>query len=192
MDTASGTASAGAARATRFLTASAARELGILLALSVMFPFLVHILPAPDDARLGARLLPAFYAPLLAALLGRHRMAAAVALLAPWLNWALTGHPEPAGAAVMTIELLVFVAAIRAMLARFGARWYLAAPAFLLCLAAAALAAAAVPLLVGYRAPLAWAAGSATTGLPGIAILVLINWFVLRHYPPGADGARLA
>jgi len=194
MATTSGTTSAGSGPVLRFLTVSAARELGVLLSLSVMFPFLVHIIPVPEDARLGARLLPAFYAPLLAALLGRERTAVAVALLAPWLNWALTGHPSPLGAVAMTIELLVFVAAMRAMLARAGARWYLAGPAYLMCLAAAAVAAAAFPALVGGRAPLGWAAGCVVTGVPGIAILVLINWAVLRHYPPGADGdgARLA
>ena len=83
----------GACRAARFLTVSLARELGILLCLSVMFPFLIHIIPVPGNAQLGPRLLPMFYAPLLAALLGRTRSAVAVALLAPWLNWALTAHP---------------------------------------------------------------------------------------------------
>src|ERR1019366_1892129 len=100
---------AGAAPAPRFLTASVASELGILLALSVMFPFLIHILPVPEDARLGPRLLPIFYAPLLAALLGRTLSALMVAVAAPWLNWALTSHPAPQGALVMMLQLLVFV-----------------------------------------------------------------------------------
>ncbi len=188
MPSASGTSSAGAGRAVGFLTASTARELGILLCLSVMFPFMVHIIPAPDDGRLGARLLPMFYAPLLSALLARHRTALGVALLAPWLNWALTSHPAPLGAAAMTIELLAFVLAMRAMLARAGARWFLAAPAYLACMAVAALSAAAFPILIGGRASLAWALQSVVTGMPGIAILLLINWLVLRHYPPGAGG----
>ena len=85
--------STGAGRITRFLTVSLAREIGVLLCLSVMFPFMIHIIPVPGDAQLGPRLLPMFYAPLLATLWGRRRSAAAVALLAPWLNWALTAHP---------------------------------------------------------------------------------------------------
>jgi hypothetical protein len=32
----------------RFLTASLAQELGIALTLSVMFPFLLHLLPVPE------------------------------------------------------------------------------------------------------------------------------------------------
>src|ERR1017187_9239168 len=141
--------SAGAARPFRFLTLSTARELGILLCLSVMFPFMIHVIPVPEDSQLGPRLLPIFYAPLLASLLRRSGTAAAVALLAPWLNWALTSHPAPTGAIVMTVELVVFVLAVRALLARSGPRWYLAAPAFLFCKAGSALAATAFPELNG-------------------------------------------
>jgi hypothetical protein len=179
---------AGTGRTVRFLTLSTARELGILLCLSVMFPFLIHIIPVPQDSRLGVRLLPMFYAPLLAALVGRQGTAFAVALLAPWLNWALTSHPAPAGASMMSLQLLVFVAAMRALLARAEARWFFAAPAYLACMAVAALAAAMLPSLIGGRGALSWAIASVSSGLPGLFILVAINWMVLRYYPPGGRG----
>ncbi len=182
-------ASTGISRVARFLTASLARELGILLCLSVLFPFMVHLIPIPEDARLGPRLLPVFYAPLLATLWGRARSAVAVALLAPWLNWGLTGHPSPPGAVVMTVQLLGFVVALRALLAGVGARWFLAVPAYFCGLAASAAVAATVPSLIGGRAVLAWATQSAIVGLPGITILLLITWLALRHYPPGAAAA---
>ncbi|MDD2763202.1 MAG: hypothetical protein PHE83_04405 [Opitutaceae bacterium] len=181
-------ASAGASRTVRFLTASLARELGILLCLSVLFPFMVHVLPVPGDARLGPRLLPMFYAPLLAALWGRARSAWTLALAAPWLNWALTSHPAPPGAIVMMVELSGFVFVLRALLSGVGARWYLAAPAYFAGKAAALLGAAFFPALIGGHAALNWAAQSVVIGAPGITILVLINWLALRHYPPGAAG----
>ncbi len=102
-----------AAPAPRFLTASMVSELGILLALSLLFPFLIHLVPVPDDVRLGPKLLPMFYAPLLGALLGRTRSAILVALAAPWLNWLLTSHPAPLGAVVMSLQLAVFVGVMR-------------------------------------------------------------------------------
>lgn len=173
--------------APRFLTASLASELGILLALSVLFPFLIHILPVPENARLGPRLLPMFYAPLLAALLGRMRSAWIVALVAPWLNWVLTSHPAPLGAVVMTIQLVVFVGGLRALLAGFGARWFLAVPAYVACVLAALLVTALFPALIGGRPALAWASQGFVTGLPGVAVLVLINWLAIRHGP--ADGS---
>jgi len=183
------TAPAGVGRLPRFLTASLARELGILLSLSVMFPFMIHLLPVPEDAQLGPRLLPMLYAPLLATLWGRMRSAVLVALSAPWLNWALTSHPSPRSAIMMMVQLLVFVFALRNLLAGGASmRWFLAAPAYLACMAVSALTAALFPALIGGQPALTWAARSIVIGLPGIAILVLINWLALHHYPPGGAG----
>jgi hypothetical protein len=179
---------AGASPVVRFLTVSLARELGILLCLSVMFPFMIHIIPVPGDVRLGPRLLPMFYAPLLAVLWGRNRSALVLALVAPWLNWALTSHPAPSGAIVMVVELLGFVLVLRFLLAGMGAHWFLAAPAYFSGKLVAVMAATFFPAMIGGRAALTWATQSIATGAPGIAILVLINWLVLRHYPPGSSG----
>ena len=172
----------------RFLTASLARELGILLSLSVMFPFLIHIIPVPENAQLGVRLLPMFYAPLLATLFGRTSSALLVALGAPWLNWAITSHPSPPSAIVMTVQLVVFVAVIRLWLDRRGAHPALAAPAYGLAMGASAVVAAIFPGLIHGRPALAWVTQSIATALPGVAVLVVINWLALRTYPPGANG----
>src|SRR5476651_459691 len=132
----------------RFLTVSLARELGILLSLSLMFPFMIHLIPVPENAQLGPRLLPMFYAPLLATLFGRTQSALGVALLAPWLNWMLTSHPSPPSAIVMTVQLLVFVGVTRLLLVRAGAPWFLAAPAYLSGMAASAVATVLFPALI--------------------------------------------
>jgi hypothetical protein len=181
--------SIGVGRVARFMTVSLARELGVLLALSVMFPFMIHLIPVPEDSQWGPRLLPMFYAPLLAALWGRVRSAAAVALLAPWLNWVLTSHPSPPLAVVTMVELAGFVLVVRGLLAGVGPQWYLAAPAYLAGMAAAAVVTFCFPALIGGRPALAWAAQCVMTGEPGIVILLVINWLALRFYPPGAAPA---
>jgi hypothetical protein len=172
----------------RFLTASLARELGILLTLSVMFPFLLHLLPVPETSRLGARLLPMFYAPLLAALWGRRQTAWLVALLAPWLNWALTRHPSPPGAIMMMIELVVFVAVVPRLLAARAIRWFIAIPSYLAGMVVAMLAAAFFPVLINGRPPVSWLGQSLVLTLPGLTVLVLITVLVLRYYPPSGKG----
>jgi hypothetical protein len=172
----------------RFLTASLARELGILLTLSVMFPFLIHLLPVPETSRLGARLLPMFYAPLLAALWGRVATAWLVALIAPWLNWTLTGHPTLPGGIMLTIQLLGFVVVVRLLLSRAGLRWFMAIPAYLAGMGAALLAALVFPALIGGRPPLDWLVQSVVRSLPGVGVLVLITCLVLRFYPPSGKG----
>ncbi len=178
-------APAGVKPSPRFLTASLARELGILLSLSVMFPYMIHLIPVPENAQLGPRLLPMLYTPLLATLWGRMRSAVLVALSAPWLNWALTSHPSPPSAIVMMVQLLVFVFTLRMLLTGLGAQWFLAAPAYFAGMAASVVTAAVFPALIGGQAALTWVAKSVVIGLPGIAILVLINWLVLHYYPPG-------
>lgn len=172
----------------RFLTVSLARELGILLALSVMFPFLVHLLPVPETSRLGARLLPMFYAPLLAALWGRRQTGWLVALLAPWLNRVLTGHPAPGGAVVMMIQLLVFVLVVPRLLTGRFTRWLVAVPAYVAGLGASALAALVWPALISGRPPVDWAVNSAVMSLPGVGALVLITVLALRYFPPAGPG----
>lgn len=175
-------------RAIRFMTASLARELGILVCLSVMFPVMIHLLPVPDDARLGPKLLPMFYAPLLAALWARTPSAWLLAVLAPWVNWLVTSHPAVRGAIVMNIELLVFVLVLRVLLTRLGALWFLAAPAFFCAKAASLVVVALFPTLIGGRSAVDWALQAVLTGAPGIVILVAINWLALRFYPPNPSG----
>jgi hypothetical protein len=175
--------------APRFLTTSIALELGILLTLSVLFPFMIHLLPVPEDARLGPRLLPMFYAPLLASLLGRGGSALVVALVAPWLNTLLTGHPAPRGGIVMTIELVVFVGVLRLLLARVGGRWFLAIPAYVWCMIAATIVVACIPSLIGGRSATTWALQSVSMGLPGVGVMLLINWLAVRNYPTGGNGS---
>ncbi len=177
-----------AVRRPTFLTVSLARELGVLLALSLLFPFLIHVLPIPDDARVGPRLLPMYYAPLLAVLLGRTSTALLVALLAPWLNWALTGHPPPPIGAVMTVELTGFAVVLRLLLVRHGLRWWFAMPAFVGGKLVATAVVALAPGLIGGHAALAWALRSTITGLPGIAVLVGLTLLVAKVYPGAGAG----
>jgi hypothetical protein len=178
--------------APRHLIASAAAELGLLLALSVLFPVLIHIIPVPEEARLGPRLLPIFYAPLLATLLGRMSSAWLVALLAPWLNGLLTRHPSPPTAALLMVQLLVFVGVLRALLVRLGPRWPWPVPAYLAGLAAAALVAALFPALIGGRPALGWMAQSLVLGWPGLLVLALLSALTLRWHPPGGSGGPLS
>lgn len=167
-----------------FLTLSTAREIGLLLALTLLFPFLIHLIPGSDDSRLGQRLLPMFYSPLLGVLWGRTRSAAIVAVVAPWLNWLLTQHPSPPSATLMSLELLTFTLAVATLRARLGLRWFIALPAYIIGRAATIILAAVVPSLINHRPLLDWATTSTVQALPGLAVLILLTLLVQRFYPP--------
>ena len=88
----------------------------------------------------------------------------------------------------MMVELLALVLVFRLLMTEIGARWFLAAPAYSAGKIAAVMVATIFPTLIGGGAAAAWAVRCVVIGAPGIAILVLINWLVLRYYPPGPEG----
>ena len=180
-------AAPGSRVAPRYLTASVPLELGVLFALSVLIPFALHLVPAPPSARLGQRLLPVFFAPLLAALFGRPGSSFLVALAAPWLNYAVTGYPLPRSALLMTIELGVFVGMLQWLGSRFGRAWFLALPAFATCMLVAASLGAFLPQLLGGAAALAWLQRNALLAPPGVGAMLLITWLANRFYPASTE-----
>jgi hypothetical protein len=179
-------------RGPRFLTASLVREMGILLVLAMGFPFLLHLLPVPENSQLGPRLLPMFWAPLLGCLWGRTTTAFAVAAIAPWLNWLFTRHPVPPVGMLMTIQLLVFVGTLRWLLAWPRVRSLAALPAYAAAMLVATGVVALLPELGRGTPPLAWVARATTMAWPGVVILGAINWLALRAYPPVDGGGPRA
>jgi hypothetical protein len=101
------------------------------LALSAVLPVLVHMLPVTGGMPAGARLLPIFFAPLIAALLGRPAAALTAALLAPALNHLLTGMPAAATLPGLMMQLVLFTG-LAVLLARRPLLTLLAPAAYLL------------------------------------------------------------
>jgi hypothetical protein len=172
-----------AAAAPRFLTVTLARDMGLLTALSLMAPFMVHLLPFPEDSRLGPRLLPLFYAPLIAGLWQRLGTATLFALAAPWINHFVTGHPGVSIARLMMVELGTFALATAWLRDRWGLRPYLALPAYAVSKAAAAIAVLLVPSLAGGAGALDWAVRTTGLAWPGLLVLLGINVLIVRVLP---------
>lgn len=79
----------------------------VTVVLTFALPLLFHLLPSAGIP-LGARLLPIFYAPLLATLLFPPVVALAASLTAPFINHVLTGNPPLPMATLLSAELLIF------------------------------------------------------------------------------------
>lgn len=84
----------------------------LALAVSTALPVIVHLLPAGAQGPIGPRLLPIFFAPLIAVLLGRPLAGLIVALLAPVTNHLLTGAPAQAMLPTLTLQLLLFTSMV--------------------------------------------------------------------------------
>jgi hypothetical protein len=169
------------------------------LPLSAALPVLVHLLPVTGGTPAGARPLPIFFAPLIAALLGRPAAALTAALLAPVLNHFLTGMPAAASLPNSTMQLLVFtgVAVLLALPRRpllallaplaYLIAYYLSPPLLTLLAALPGLD----PLAGGSTRPLMSVLNSAW---PGLLALLAVGWAMSRKQPrrqvPGQPRAQ--
>jgi len=163
------------------------KEGTLVLSLTMMLPFLIHLLPSWDDSPIGSHLLPIFYAPLGALLLGRFGIAVSVSFLAPWLNHFLVGQPGATMAMILCLQLVVFcLAALLLLKARFPD--YLIGPAaygaalLLTCLYGnlLSLSGGFFPFTL-MRFPMLL-----LNAAPGLLILAGIGFWLSRHRPTAA------
>lgn len=165
---------------TRYLTTTAAA-----LAVSAALPVLVHLLPVTSGLPAGARLLPIFFAPLIAVLIGRPAAALTAALLAPFINHLLTGMPAAATLPVITMQLLIFTG-LAVLLRRKSWLVLLAPLAYLAAYYLTPLLLGALALLPGLNGLPAGSVRALPQVLagawPGLLALLFVGWALeLRH-----------
>ncbi|HWQ21204.1 MAG TPA: ECF transporter S component [Clostridia bacterium] len=165
---------------TRRFSVRTLTTLGLLLAIGLLLPIVFHALfGAPG----GKTLLPMHYAVLLGGLLLGPVAGAFLGIATPLLSTLMTGMPAVAILPPMVVELAAY--GLVAGLAR--RRWRLAALwSLLLAMAAGRVALGlAVALLgpsIGLKAePAAYVLGAIVTGLPGIAVQVILIPLVLAR-----------
>jgi hypothetical protein len=149
----------------------------LTVALTFALPLLFYLLPVTGTP-LGARFLPIFYAPLLAAFFFPPAVALTAGAVAPFLNHAVTGRPPLPMAALLSAELLVSVA----VLLLLQRRW----PQLAISAPLAYLVARTAVFFAQHPAALtrndAWMAllASWQVALPGLVALLLLNLLALR------------
>lgn len=141
----------------------------LTVAAALLLPLFFHLLPASDGPPLGARLLPIFYAPLLAAVFFHPAVALTAALSAPALNHLLTGRPTPDMAMFLTLELLLFVGVVLLAKGRMPRLPVVAPVAYVLA-----------HLVAGTVLGRPWemSLASLTMALPGMGVLFVLNVLV--------------
>lgn len=156
------------------------KETVLMAAAAVIFPFIVHFIPAFDGIPAGARLLAMFYAPFIAVLFFNSQVALTTAILAPVLNHMITGMPKAELIPVLTIELFLFALACL-LFKRNNILKYAAAP--LAYIAAKLVSSSAVlvysPLSGGLSAD-RFFVNSVANAVPGLIIMLLIGVAVIR------------
>jgi hypothetical protein len=152
----------------------------MMLAISIIIPFCIHVLPATGGIPMGARLLAFFYAPFIAAIFFRPHVAFITALSSPLLNSLCTGHPARELVGILTVELVLFCSIIFS-LTKTGHFKTISVPFSLIAsVVLTSLLLKIIPAFYPETSPAAFLVDTITRGLPGIFLLSSFNFFVVK------------
>lgn len=164
-----------------FVPVTYVRTTGLILFVAVLFPFLVHLIPPLHGVPIGAYLLPMFYIPFIALVWYRWTVALPVAILAPILNFMITGNPQWGLMTVLTLELAIFTGVAYLLLSQAYFRWVAALLGYIGAKIISSLLLLMIPLVP--VAPWQFFVNSLSTAVPGLAVLLLINILLLKYGP---------
>jgi hypothetical protein len=163
--------------------------IALFLALAFLAPYVVHFIPSWDDSPIGAKLLPIFYAPLIAALTRKAHVSIVVAVMAPWMNHVLIGMPSLFMAVIMTVELVIFSILVERLARKYKGSFWLGPVSYLLAKPVSLVILLLLPGFLSGTPSLTRFAMSLVNAWPGLAILALLSYYIPRKYPPGAAPA---
>jgi hypothetical protein len=154
------------------------------IASTMLLPILIHAIPSLNNIPMGARLLPIFFAPLVALYVFHPAVSLLASLLTPYLNQLLTGNPPQAMMLTLSAELTLFSALCLLVLKRFPKLWFVAPLAYIAAKALAQLVLKTTQLV----ATPAWTNffPSLSLALPGLVILLILNILLARLKQSGS------
>ncbi len=147
----------------------------VTIGVMLLLPFLVHFLPSAGVVPMGARLLPIFYAPLLAAIFFHPAVGIVAGVVAPLLNHTLTGMPESGMVVILIVELTIFSVVMQHLNYRWPKFGGFAPFAFLMAKVASLLVLILIPINFIAAPPMQFFLASLRSAVPGMAILLAIN-----------------
>ena len=160
---------------------STLKTAGWVLPIAIVFPILAHLAPPINGVPVGAYLLPMFYIPFIALVAYRLPVALIVALLAPPLNFLLTGNPQWGLMGILTIELVLFTLLAYVLMLQGKIKWIAAPLAYLGAKTISSAFLILIPLIE--VAPFQFFSTSLSNATSGILILFVINLLSLKSLP---------
>lgn len=161
-------------------------ELAVVIGLTMFLPIVIHMIPSWDDSPVGGKLLPIFYAPLVAALTRKMHVSLIACIVSPWLNHLLTGNPTIAVASMLCIQLIPFAYLVYVMGNRFSSKFWIGPAAYLISKPSILLLFYLIPQSMPRVDPLVHFWSTTLNAIPGVIILALISHFCTRIFPPNA------
>lgn len=163
------------------------KETAVLLAVAWLIPFMVHLLPWSGDRPLGAHLLPMFWAAFAAVYLFGLRTGLIVGLFTPVINLLVTGLPVARWQLVLVFELIIFALVTWRMVRKTPRLWLVAPMGYVAAKAASTLVQLVAAPFGDIGEPGTFWIESLRNGLPGLAVLLVVNAALVRMYPKQRD-----
>lgn len=154
----------------------------VILLAAIFFPFIIHLIPPYNGFPIGAYLLPMFYIPFIALFWYGWKVALPIAVLAPMVNFSITGNPQWDFLVVLTLELVWFSGIAFLLLHYKVLKWIAAPVGYIGAKIVSSLLLLVIPIMP--VAPMAFFLGSLSRALPGIGILLLLNFLILKYGNP--------
>ena len=151
------------------------------LPVAIALPILVHLAPPYNGFPMGAYLLPMFYMPIVALIAYRLPVALLLAILAPPLNFLISGNPHWGLMAMLTLELVIFTLLAYVFLLQRIIKWIAAPLAFLGAKTISSALLIFIPLIEAN--PGQFFSTSLNNATIGILILLAINIVCLKYLP---------
>ena len=161
------------------------REIFIVLAVASVLPVLVHLIPSDSVVPVGVRLLPIFYAPLVAIILFRPHVGIIAGLFAPLVNAVITGRPDVQTIYMLTADLFVFTAFLSLIYKRFKTFWGAALVAYLIAKFFSSVVLGIIPEFGAGQGRIEFFLYTIKISEPGLLILLLINFLAVKYIKKG-------
>jgi len=160
------------------LTRLQVKETVLTLVLSVVIPFMVHLLPSYKGIPMGAILMAMFFAPYIAVRYFKFHVAIIIGLFAPLLNHFLTGNPRTELIPVLTFQLVVFILASKFFLHLKFYNHLNAIFAFLSAMIASFLIIVILPSTLPGASAGNFLTSSLVNSVPGLFLLGTLGYFI--------------
>lgn len=158
-----------------------ARDVSIILIASCVLPIILHLVPVHSAVPVGVRLIPIFYAPLVGIVLFKSRSALLGGVLAPWVNYLITGRPIPDMALMLTLDMVLFVA-IASLIHHYLKNFWAMAPVSYICAKfLSSLVTVPSDNFAQATSSMEFFSRSVTLAIPGLVVLLMINWVLYKR-----------
>lgn len=161
-------------------------EIAIAIGLTLFLPYVIHMIPSWDDSPIGAKLLPIFYAPLIAALTRRLHVSLIACAVSPWINYLIIGRPSLAIAAMLCIQLIPFAYIAFKFGNRFSNKFWIGPIAYLVSKPVILVLFYTIPESMPPVQPLVYTLQTTINAIPGVLILGLLGMLSNRFHPPAS------